>query len=82
MSENRLLTPLFLLCFTANFAQGMSFNLFLHLPGFLYVGLTLVVGLAAVNRQNNLLFWILGVMLAALLISGLISGVMMQSLRV
>jgi uncharacterized protein (DUF58 family) len=54
----------------------------LHLPGLLYVGLTLLVGLAAVNRQNNLLFWVLGVMLAALLISGLVSGVMMQSLRV
>ncbi|MHC4099429.1 MAG: DUF58 domain-containing protein [Planctomycetota bacterium] len=54
----------------------------LHVPGLLYVGLTLVVGLAAVNRQNNLLFWILGVMLAALLISGMVSGVMMQSLRV
>jgi MFS family permease len=35
VSENRLLTPLFALCFTANFAQGMSFNLFLHLPGYL-----------------------------------------------
>ncbi|UCE87447.1 MAG: MFS transporter [Deltaproteobacteria bacterium] len=35
MTGNRLLTPLFLLCFTTNFAQGMSFNLFLHLPGFL-----------------------------------------------
>jgi uncharacterized protein (DUF58 family) len=54
----------------------------LHLPGILYVVLTLLVGLAAVNRQNNLLFWILGVMLAGLLISGLVSGVMMQSLRV
>ena len=54
----------------------------LHVPGFLYVGLTLLVGLAAVNRQNNLLFWVLGVMLAALLISGMVSGVMMQSLRV
>jgi uncharacterized protein (DUF58 family) len=54
----------------------------LHVPGFLYVGLTLLVGLAAVNRQNNLLVWILGVMLAALLISGMVSGVMMQNLRV
>ena len=54
----------------------------LHLPGLLYVGLTVLVGLAAVNRQNNLLFWILGVMLSALLISGVVSGVMMQSLRV
>jgi uncharacterized protein (DUF58 family) len=54
----------------------------LHVPGILYVVLTLAVGLAAVNRQNNLLFWILGVMLAGLLISGLVSGVMMQNLRV
>jgi uncharacterized protein (DUF58 family) len=62
--------------------QTIARRYHLHLPGFLYVGLTVVVGLAAVNRQNNLLFWILGVMLAALLISGLVSGVMMQSLRV
>jgi uncharacterized protein (DUF58 family) len=54
----------------------------LHAPGLVYVALTLLVGLAAVNRQNNLLFWILGVMLSALLISGVVSGVMMQSLRV
>ena len=54
----------------------------LHLPGFLYVGLTLLVAVAAVNRQNNLLYWILGVMIAALLISGLVSGLMMRGLRV
>ena len=48
----------------------------------MYVALTLLVGLAAINRQNNLLFWILGVMLSALLLSGMVSGVMMQSLRV
>ncbi len=54
----------------------------LHLPGLLYAGLTILVGIAAVNRQNNLLFWILGVMLCALLISGLVSGIMMQGLRV
>jgi len=54
----------------------------LHLPALLYIGMTVLVGLAAVNRQNNLLFWVLGVMLSALLLSGLVSGVMMQSLRV
>jgi uncharacterized protein (DUF58 family) len=54
----------------------------LHLPALAYAGLTILVGLAAVNRQNNLLFWILGVMLAGLLVSGLVSGIMMQSLRV
>ncbi|MHC4765893.1 MAG: DUF58 domain-containing protein [Planctomycetota bacterium] len=62
--------------------QTMVRRYHLHVPGFLYVGLTLLVGLAAVNRQNNLLVWILGVMLAALLISGMVSGVMMQNLRV
>lgn len=35
MSEEPLLTRLFALCFAANLAQGLSFNLFLHLPGFL-----------------------------------------------
>lgn len=54
----------------------------LHVPGLLYVGLTVLVGVAATSRQNNLLFWILGVMIAALLISGLVSGLMMQGLRV
>ena len=54
----------------------------LGLPALAYVGLTILVGLAAVNRQNNLLFWILGVMLSGLLVSGLVSGIMMQSLRV
>ncbi len=54
----------------------------LHAPGFVYAALTLLVGLAAVNRQNNLLFWTLGVMLSALIISGLVSGLMMQRLRI
>ena len=54
----------------------------LHTPGFVYAAMTILVGLAAVNRQNNLLFWILGVMLSALLMSGLVSGLMMQSLRI
>ncbi|MCH7798033.1 MAG: DUF58 domain-containing protein [Planctomycetes bacterium] len=54
----------------------------LHAPGFVYGAMTILVGLAAVNRQNNLLFWILGMMLSALLMSGLVSGIMMQSLRV
>ncbi len=54
----------------------------LHAPGLVYALFTVLVGLAAVNRQNNLLFWILGVMLSALLISGFVSGIMMSSLRV
>ncbi len=54
----------------------------LHLPGVFYVALSFMVGFAAFNTQNNLLFWILGVMLASLVISGVVSGVMMQGLRV
>jgi len=35
MPEARLLTRPFVLCFAANLAQGLSFSLFLHFPGFL-----------------------------------------------
>lgn len=35
MSDERLLTRPFVLCSVANLAQGISFNLFLHLPGYL-----------------------------------------------
>jgi MFS family permease len=36
MRREPLLTPAFLLCALANFAQSLSFNLYLHLPGFLH----------------------------------------------
>jgi MFS family permease len=35
MSELRLLTRPFVLCFVANLLQGLAFNLFLHFPGYL-----------------------------------------------
>src|SRR5262245_62292524 len=35
MAEERLLSRPFVLCFAANLAQGLSFSLFLHFPGFL-----------------------------------------------
>jgi len=54
----------------------------LHLPGFIYLALVLTIAVAAVNSQNNLLFWIFGVFFSGLLISGLISGIMMMGLRV
>lgn len=53
----------------------------LHLPGLLYVGLTLFVGVAAANRPNNLLVWVFGAMLAAVLISGIVSGGMLMGVR-
>jgi uncharacterized protein (DUF58 family) len=54
----------------------------LHLPGLLYFGLTLFVGLAAANRPNNLLVWVFGAMLAGVLISGIVSGAMLMGVRV
>src|SRR5688572_26464249 len=40
-----------------------------YLPGLIYIGLTVLTGLAAMNNQNNLLFWIFGVLIAAAIIS-------------
>ncbi len=54
----------------------------LHLPGLAYIGLIFLVAVAAMNGQNNLLFWILGLMVSAMLISGIVSGLMMRRLRV
>jgi uncharacterized protein (DUF58 family) len=53
----------------------------LHLPGVLYVALTLLVGVAAANRPNNLLVWVFGAMLAGVLISGIVSGGMLMTIR-
>ena len=54
----------------------------LHLPGLLFVALTLCVGFAAANRPNNLVVWIFGAMLALILVSGVISSSMMIRMRV
>ncbi|MCA9284421.1 MAG: hypothetical protein KDA22_04350, partial [Phycisphaerales bacterium] len=54
----------------------------LHLAGVLYIALAVLVGIAAANRPNNLLVWVFGVMLSAVLVSGIVSGVMMLGVRV
>jgi uncharacterized protein (DUF58 family) len=54
----------------------------LHIPGAVYGFVTITVGLAAVNSQNNLLFWVFGLMFSALIVSGVFSGAMMMSIRV
>src|SRR5688500_12852229 len=53
-----------------------------HVPGIVYAGLLTLVGLAAMNNQNNLLFWVFGVMLAALFISAFTTAMFTWSLRV
>jgi uncharacterized protein (DUF58 family) len=51
-------------------------------PFLVYWVLMTTVGLAAVNSQNNLLFWILSVLVTALLLSGIVSGWMLSGLSV
>lgn len=54
----------------------------LHLPGIAYLLVVILVGFSAINRQLNLLFWVFGVLIALLAISGLVSGLMMMGIRV
>ena len=59
----------------------MSRRYHLHIPGLIYGVLTVFVALAAVNTQNNLLFWVFGVLLSGVMISGIVSGVMMMGVQ-
>jgi hypothetical protein len=48
----------------------------------LHVPRLLLVALAAMNSQNNLLFWVFAVCFSGLMISGIVSGVMMLGVHV
>lgn len=47
-----------------------------------YIGITIGVGLAALNTGNNLLYLLLGMLLSLILISGLLSHISLRNLRV
>jgi uncharacterized protein (DUF58 family) len=49
--------------------------------GLAYMGLVLIVGVAALNTGNNLLFIIVSAMLAAILISGVVSAAMLRRME-
>jgi uncharacterized protein (DUF58 family) len=49
--------------------------------GIVYIGFTLVVGIAGLNTGNNLLFIIVSVMLAVLLVSGMASAAVLRSIE-
>jgi uncharacterized protein (DUF58 family) len=53
----------------------------LTLPGFLFVFVTLFLALGAINGQNNLLFWLFGFSIAALIVSGIITGNALMHIR-
>jgi hypothetical protein len=46
--------------------------------GIVYVIATLLIGIAALNTGNNLLYIVVAAMLAAILVSGLVSAVILQ----
>jgi len=52
-----------------------------RLTGLLFVAVTILIGIGAINSQNNLLFLAFGLALGALLVSGFFSGSMMMGLR-
>ena len=49
--------------------------------GFLFVFVTVFLAIGAVNSQNNLLFWIFGLAVAAVIVSGLLSGNSLMGVR-
>jgi uncharacterized protein (DUF58 family) len=53
-----------------------------HVPGLLYTGALALVAVAAMNNQNNLLFWVLGVLAAGLVVSAIISNLTIRALRI
>jgi len=55
-------------------ARVLGRNYHFHSPGLVYAVTTMVLVMGAINGQNNLLFWLFGLGVAGLLISGILSG--------
>lgn len=54
----------------------------LHWPGVVFVITTLLVALGAINSQHNLLYWLFGLAVGALLFSGILSGAVLMGVEV
>jgi uncharacterized protein (DUF58 family) len=53
-----------------------------HAGGLAYAATTIVLVIGAINSQNNLLFWLFGLGVAGLVISGVLSGASLMGLRI
>ncbi|RMH29859.1 MAG: DUF58 domain-containing protein [Planctomycetota bacterium] len=53
----------------------------LSVSGFIFVGLTVFLAVGAVNSQNNLLFWVFGVAIGGVIVSGVVSGTGLMGVR-
>ncbi|MBL4699237.1 MAG: DUF58 domain-containing protein [Phycisphaerales bacterium] len=49
--------------------------------GLVYITMTVFMAIGAINSQNNLLFWLFGVSIATLIVSGLFSGNALMNIR-
>lgn len=58
-----------------------SFHYDVNRAGVIYVLVTLVIGIAALNTGNNLLYIVVAAMLAAILVSGIVSAVVLRRLE-
>src|SRR5947209_20365342 len=58
-----------------------SFHYEVTKAGVVYVLVTLVIGIAALNTGNNLLYIVVAAMLAAILVSGVVSALVLRSLE-
>src|ERR1700694_4359057 len=58
-----------------------AFNYEITREGVAYLGVALVIGIAALNTNNNLLFIVLAAMLAAIAVSGFASASVLRGLR-
>ncbi len=54
----------------------------LHLPGMVYASVAVFTAVGALNSQNNLLFWLFGVAVAGLILSGFVSGSALMGVQV
>src|SRR5436853_6157887 len=63
--------------------EGMreAFDYDVTQEGLVYLGIALLIGVAALNTGNNLLFIILSAMLAAIIVSGVASALVLRGLR-
>ncbi len=59
---------------------GPTFHYDVTKEGAAYLGLTLIIGIAAFNTGNNLLFMVVAAMLSAIMISGIVSAAILRGL--
>lgn len=60
----------------------MRYRYKVNVAGIIYLAITLLVGVAATIRPNNILVWVFGLLLALIAISGLVSGAALYRMSV